>query len=90
VCHVSLPSSYRSWRGHIHLLRVLPLVGCWSKTPTVLSQELRPGTLADGVGELRLGTLLLVWRCEEEDVDFNAMVQTTKHGSVFISSLDSI
>jgi hypothetical protein len=35
VCHVSLPSSYRSRRGHIHLLRVLPLVGCRSKTPTV-------------------------------------------------------
>jgi hypothetical protein len=35
VCHVSLPSSYRSRRGHIHLLRVLPLVGCWSKTPTM-------------------------------------------------------
>jgi hypothetical protein len=34
VCHVSLPSSYRSRRGHIHLLRVLPLVGCRSKTPT--------------------------------------------------------
>jgi hypothetical protein len=31
---VSLPSSYRSRRGHIHLLRVLPLVGCQSKTPT--------------------------------------------------------
>jgi hypothetical protein len=36
VCHVSLPSSYRSRRGHIHLLRVLPLVGCRSKTPTVV------------------------------------------------------
>jgi hypothetical protein len=34
VCHMSLPSSYRSRRGHIHLLRVLPLVGCRSKTPT--------------------------------------------------------
>jgi hypothetical protein len=32
---VSLPSSYRSRRGHIHLLRVLPLVGCRSKSPTV-------------------------------------------------------
>jgi hypothetical protein len=32
---MSLPSSYRSRRGHIHLLRVLPLVGCLSKTPTV-------------------------------------------------------
>jgi hypothetical protein len=32
---VSLPSSYRSRRGHIHLLRVLPLVGCRSKTLTV-------------------------------------------------------
>jgi hypothetical protein len=30
---VSLPSSYRSRRGHIHLPRVLPLIGCWSKTP---------------------------------------------------------
>jgi hypothetical protein len=36
VCHVSLPSSYRSRRCHIHLLRVLPLVGCRSKTPTGL------------------------------------------------------
>jgi hypothetical protein len=35
VCHLSLPSSCRSQRGHIHLLWVLPLVGCWSKTPTV-------------------------------------------------------
>jgi hypothetical protein len=34
VCHVSLPSSYRSRRGHIHLPRVLPLVGCRSKTLT--------------------------------------------------------
>jgi hypothetical protein len=34
VCYVSLPSSYRSRRGHIHLPRVLPLVGCRSKTPT--------------------------------------------------------
>jgi hypothetical protein len=34
LCHVSLPSSYRSRQGHIHLLRVLPLVGCRSKTPT--------------------------------------------------------
>jgi hypothetical protein len=34
VCHVSLPSSYRSRRGHIHLLRVLLVVGCRSKTPT--------------------------------------------------------
>jgi hypothetical protein len=34
VCHVSLPSSYRSRQGHIHLSRVLPLVGCRSKTPT--------------------------------------------------------
>jgi hypothetical protein len=33
VCHVSLPSSYRSRRGHIHLPQVLPLVGCRSKTP---------------------------------------------------------
>jgi hypothetical protein len=31
---MSLPSSYRSRRGHIHLPRVLPLVGCLSKTPT--------------------------------------------------------
>jgi hypothetical protein len=31
---VSLPSSYRSRRGHIHLLRVLHLVGCRSKTLT--------------------------------------------------------
>jgi hypothetical protein len=33
VCHVSLPSSYQSRLGHIHLLRVLPLVGRRSKTP---------------------------------------------------------
>jgi hypothetical protein len=39
---VSLPSSYRSRRGHIHLLRVLPLVGCRSKTPT-------PGAEDEGV-----------------------------------------
>jgi hypothetical protein len=39
VCHVSLPSSYRSRRGHIHLLRVLLLVGCRSKTPTITSPE---------------------------------------------------
>jgi hypothetical protein len=31
---VSLPSSYRSRRGHVHLPRVLPLVGCLSKIPT--------------------------------------------------------
>jgi hypothetical protein len=31
---VSLPSSYRSRRGHVHLPPVLPLVGCQSKTPT--------------------------------------------------------
>jgi hypothetical protein len=35
---VSLPSSYRSRRGHIHLLRVLPLVGCRSKTPTTTNE----------------------------------------------------
>jgi hypothetical protein len=39
VCHVSLPSSYRSRRGHIHLLRVLPLVGCRSKTPTATPRD---------------------------------------------------
>jgi hypothetical protein len=43
VCHVSLPSSYRSRRGHIHLPRVLPLVGCWSKTPTVASCKVGTG-----------------------------------------------
>jgi hypothetical protein len=31
---VALPSRYRSRRGYIHLLRVLPLGGCRSKTPT--------------------------------------------------------
>jgi hypothetical protein len=36
---VSLPSSYRSRRGQIHLLRVLPLVGCRSKTPTVKARD---------------------------------------------------
>jgi hypothetical protein len=35
---MSLPSSYRSRRGHIHLPRVLPLVGCRSKTPTLRSE----------------------------------------------------
>jgi hypothetical protein len=34
VCHVSLPLSYRSRQGDIHLSRVLPLEGCRSKTPT--------------------------------------------------------
>jgi hypothetical protein len=32
---MSLPSSYRSRRGHIRLPRVLPLVGWRSKTPTI-------------------------------------------------------
>jgi hypothetical protein len=36
---MSLPSSYRSRRGHIHLLRVLPLVGCRSKTPTATPRD---------------------------------------------------
>jgi hypothetical protein len=36
MCHVSLPLSYRSRQDHIHLLRVLPLVGCRSKTPTAV------------------------------------------------------
>jgi hypothetical protein len=40
---VSLPSSYRSRRGHIHLLRVLPLVGCRSKTPTEPSEPTGTG-----------------------------------------------
>jgi hypothetical protein len=31
---MSLPLSYRSRRGHIHLPRVPPEVGCWYKTPT--------------------------------------------------------
>jgi hypothetical protein len=44
VCHVSRPSSYRSRRGHIHLLRVLPLVGCRSKTPTAAGRHVRPPT----------------------------------------------
>jgi hypothetical protein len=42
VCHVSLPSSYRSRRGHIHLLRVLPLVGCRSKTPKAIAMITTP------------------------------------------------
>jgi hypothetical protein len=46
VCHVSLPSSYRSRRGHIHLLRVLPLVGCRSKTPTSVHPVPLPRHLA--------------------------------------------
>jgi hypothetical protein len=45
VCHVSLPSSYRSRRGHIHLLQALPLVGCRSKTPTGTAD--RPAWAAD-------------------------------------------
>jgi hypothetical protein len=36
---MSLPSSYRSRRGHIHLPRVLPLVGCRSKTPTEIPKH---------------------------------------------------
>jgi hypothetical protein len=40
---VSLPSSYRSRRGHIHLLRVLPLVGCRSKTLTEVYMRQPPG-----------------------------------------------
>jgi hypothetical protein len=39
VCHVSLPTSYRSRRGHIHLPWVLPLVGCRSKTPTQITWD---------------------------------------------------
>jgi hypothetical protein len=42
VCHVSLPSSYRSRRGHIHQPRVLPLVGCRSKTPTLCFRRRAP------------------------------------------------
>jgi hypothetical protein len=38
---MSLPSSYRSRRGHIHLPRVLPLVGCRSKTPTEGTAQLQ-------------------------------------------------
>jgi hypothetical protein len=45
---VSLPSSYRSRRGHIHLPRVLPLVGCRSKTPTGTERE------SSGVGSFNL------------------------------------
>jgi hypothetical protein len=39
VCYMSLPSSHRSRRGHIHLPRVLPLVGCRFKTPTRVSSS---------------------------------------------------
>jgi hypothetical protein len=49
---VSLPSSYRSRRGHIHLLRVLPLVGCRSKTPTIMHKT-----------ERSMGTLYSATRC---------------------------
>jgi hypothetical protein len=47
VCHASLPSSYRSRRGHIHLPWVLPLVGCRSKTPTAKAKDTRGKTTAD-------------------------------------------
>jgi hypothetical protein len=36
---MSLPSNYQSRRGHIHLPRVLPLVGCRSKTLTITPKE---------------------------------------------------
>jgi hypothetical protein len=42
---MSLPSSYRSRRGHIHLPWVLPLVGCQSKTQTVRTSGRRQGHL---------------------------------------------
>jgi hypothetical protein len=63
VCHVSLPSSYRSRRGHIHLLRVLPLVGRRSKTPTVgepLPSAPNPGAseLLTSIPELGAGETL--------------------------------
>jgi hypothetical protein len=50
VCHVSLPSSYQSQRGHIHLPQVLPLVGCWSKTPTARESSGRQGRYIDKTG----------------------------------------
>jgi hypothetical protein len=41
---MSLHSSYQSRRGHIHLSRVLPLVGCQSKTPTEAMSPMPPST----------------------------------------------
>jgi hypothetical protein len=60
---VSLPSSYRSRRGHVHLPRVLPLVGCRSKTPTSAGtddvaralQRRHPRRGMDGVLACRIG-----------------------------------
>jgi hypothetical protein len=46
---MSLPSSYRSRRGHIHLPRVLPLVGCRSKTPTAAEATRRRRSVAWGL-----------------------------------------
>jgi hypothetical protein len=63
---VSLPSSYRSRRGHIHLPRVLPLVGCRSKTPTVRQCGTRCGARfleRRGAGQsVQHGTVTEVWR----------------------------
>jgi hypothetical protein len=56
---VSLPSSYRSRRGHIHLLRVLPLVGCRSKTPT--AQDLPVAHGFAGLEGRQLGFPLVRW-----------------------------
>jgi hypothetical protein len=58
VCHVSLPSSYRSRRGHIHLPRVLLLVGYRSKIPT-------PG--GPSPTEYKRRASLWVFREEEKD-----------------------
>jgi hypothetical protein len=50
---MSLPSSYRSQQGHIHLPRVLPLVGCQSKTPTLARFRCTGGSLGQGGGWAR-------------------------------------
>jgi hypothetical protein len=47
---MSLPSSYRSRRGHVHLPRVLPLVGCRSKTPTQVPVQVDGASNGSGSG----------------------------------------
>jgi hypothetical protein len=50
--------SYRSRRGHIHLPRVLPLVGCQSKTPTksntyIIMKKANGKVVAHKVGKMK-------------------------------------
>jgi hypothetical protein len=62
VCHVSPPSSYQSRRGHIHLPRVLPLVGCQSKTLTRTHAACGSGMEAPSAAISPLGLVLdLMW-----------------------------